>query len=159
MGAGKLVVVLAVGAAVLGTVYALAGPKSTPARPPHSGPPANAEFVPDPPEVVVAAGASMKTRAAPVDYTGMWVPNEGWEGVVEEITEEKDGPALRLRRFSSRMIGGECWIVALVDPDHGINKGQTVHVQGKIRAVRIQTGGGYVSNSIVLEEARVVSKP
>jgi hypothetical protein len=159
----KILVVLLVVAAIGLAAYVYVGDaKTKPKHPPHAGPPPSAQFVPDPPEAIIGAvGSSKRTqRSAAVDsFVGLWVPAEGWEGVVEDITDEKDGPALRMRRLSSRMIGGESWIVALVDEDHGVSKGQTVRVQGKIRDVRIQVAAAAatVSNSIVLEEARVVS--
>jgi len=160
MNAGKLIVVIAVGVVALGVLSMYSGRKAASAKPPHAGPPPNAPFVTESPEVVIATGApSRNPRAKPIDYTGMWVPNEGWDGVVEEITSETEGPALRLRRITTSMLGGECWIVALVDEDHGINKGESVHVQGKIRSVKIQLAQSIIINSIVLEEARVVSKP
>jgi hypothetical protein len=153
-----LVVVVGVGMAVHQAISPAQKGGSTA---PRLGPPPGAQFVEESPEQIVGeVGAARKGRREAVieSYVGLWVPNDGWSGVVESISQEREGPALRLHRPSSTLIGGGCWVIALVNADHGIENGQHVWVQGRISDVKFQAGAATVAMSVVLEEARVVRK-
>jgi hypothetical protein len=161
MGISKLIVgLVVVGVAVAAGVLLMMPGEPAAASGGRQGPPANAVFVEEPPELIVGALATARpgARQGVIDYyVGQWVPAEGWEGVVESITREREGPALRIHRPSTA-VGGGCWIIALVEPDHGITIGERVWVQGAIRDVKIQQYGPAIAMHVVLEEARVVMR-
>jgi hypothetical protein len=76
---------------------------------------------------------------------------------VEAITNESGGRvALRLRYLASTVIGGEYWVVAIVGPSHGAKLGQTLRVHGRIKDVLFLTGAATVTQSVVLEDVRVI---
>jgi hypothetical protein len=63
-----------------------------------------APFATDSPEAIIGTVAGTKRGSrdgAVVSLVGLWAPAEGWEGIVEDITSEREGPALRLCRLSS----------------------------------------------------------
>jgi hypothetical protein len=163
-GGGKVAALIVVGLLAAGVLYQVMNREQpgAAARPSSSGPPANAEYVSDSPLAVLAAGSAGKTAAARSaaadEFIGRWVPEPGWEGPIEEITKESQGVALRLLIHEPKIVGGEYWIIAIVGDDHGCKKGDTVHVQGKIKDIssKLVPGTPSIVSRIVLEEARVI---
>ena len=161
----KVIAMMVVVVLAAGVAYEITRPKPpAPVRASSSGPPANADYVEDSPLGVLAAGGGAKNpvqaQAAKDELIGKWVPDAGWEGNVESITQERTGPALRLQVLDPKIVGGSYWIIALVGDDHGVKVNETVRVQGKIKEVRSIVGPGpTITNRIVLEEARVVQRP
>ena len=159
---GKVVAMIVIGLLAAGVLYQVTREKpAPPARAASSGPPADAEYVGDSPLAVLSAGSSGKTpgqrSAAADEFIGKWVPAPGWEGPIEEITQEPKGTALRLLMQEPKIIGGSYWIIAVVGPDHGCKKGDTVRVQGRITDVSMRSGPALtIINRIVLEDARVL---
>lgn len=123
-------------------------------RPASSGPPANAEFVTDSPVAIIQGTAAAKGDAG--DFIGKWNDERGWDGVIEAITEEKSGTVLRMEVYASTLIGGTYWILAIVGDNPGVEKGQNIRVQGKIREVSSKASGPGMVHRIVLEDARVL---
>ena len=159
---GKVVAMIVVGLLAAGVLYQVMNKQQPAAAPRKSsgGPPPDAEFVTDPPLAIIGAASAGRTpaqqQASRDQFVGLWVPEPGWEGPVEEITNESSGVALRLLCRAAGVVGGEYWIIAIVGDDHGCKKGDTVHVQGKIREVRTIMSGPSVVHRIVLEDARVL---
>ena len=149
--------ILAIGGAVLylQSQEQASDPKPAAVSP---GPPANAEFIDGSPESVLGAIASVKKpqRGAAADSViGLWVPNEGWEGEVTDVTDR----GLRMRRISSTTIGGEVSIKAYMPGRPDTEIGKTVRVQGRIRDVKSTIVPGSIVHMIELEDARIVAGP
>src|ERR1043165_1292032 len=128
-----------------------------PARRASKGPPANAEYVTDSPVSIIRQVASSKSPAAADEFIGKWNSDQGWDGVVEAITEDKSGTVLRMNVYEATLVGGSYWILAIVGDNPDIEKGKQCRVQGKIREVSSKVmGGANVVHRIVLEDARIV---
>lgn len=66
-------------------------------------------------------------------FANYWIAEPGWEGVVEQITDEKEGVALRWQKSSTGVLGGNYWvIVVLPQKDPRVSVGTRVWVQGRI---------------------------
>jgi hypothetical protein len=145
--------------AVAGAVYYVQSLESPPATAAAAaGPPAGAEYFPEPPEVLIGPAstahvAARRGQPSPVaDVIGLWVPESGWEGEVTEIAPDH----IRLRRYSTAVVGGELSIVAQMPRPEGVEKGKIVRVQGRISDVRVKAAVAQVFNVVHLEQARLV---
>jgi hypothetical protein len=163
ISAVKLGVVLLVG--IVGAMVVVETMRNKPQvatapRPSSSGPPADAEYLEDGPTVILMKVGRFRPEqqdAAATEFIGKWNGPEGWEGMVEGIDEEDGVPTLRLYCYSATTIGGGYWIAAHVGDDHGVKKGDTVSVQGKVARVGVRTGpAATVAAVIVLDDARII---
>ena len=126
---------------------------------PNAGPPTGAVYLDVGPSGVLAAGAAAKSPqggTALDEVIGKWVPDTGWQGVVEGVNTYKGQEALRLTEYDAKVIGGSYTIIAVVGEGHGKDKGNIVHVQGKVAEVTVKSGSFGVFNQIVLADARIV---
>jgi hypothetical protein len=166
MGSKHVVIVVVVGCAALaGLVVANAVQKKLSQSTPAPAAASNRPIVELPPDydeplkvislVNTAKGTAREQALA--QFVGKCTPKAGWEGTVTSITSESGGrTALRMSYSSSRVIGGEYWVVAIVGKDHGAKQGQTLRVYGRIKDVVFQTGPGSVTQSVVLEDVKVI---
>lgn len=112
-----------------------------------TAPPADAQFLPAEFDaetlirsVVGQSGAAREAAEAAV--LGLWIPEPGWEGVVEQVTSEDGGTALRIYNYTTGIIGGGYWIIAIVPgPAPDVAAGDTVRVQGQIDGVGVLVSG------------------
>lgn len=163
--ANRAVVVLGVIVVVVGGALVYDKAKSQAAAPAHqsiTAPPSDAEYTDDGPKTIIGAGGVAghgppQTHASDA-YLGMW-NREPWEGECVNITDEKQGPALRIEVRDSTVVGGSYFIIAIVGDNHGVTKGETVQVQGRISDVRtvVVPDAASVISRIVLDPAIVVS--
>lgn len=112
-----------------------------------TAPPPDAQFLPAEFDaetlirsVVGQSGAARDAAEAAV--LGLWVPEPGWEGVVEQVTGEDGGTALRIYNYTTGIIGGGYWIIAIVPgPAPDVTAGDTVRVQGRIDGAGMLVSG------------------
>lgn len=162
-----LIALGAIGAAVYFGIQKRAAPEAgrSPAVAPVAAatlPPANAEFL-DPETTadgVMLAVSSMRKepdqKAAEAGFVGLWVPAEGWEAEIVDVTEERSGTALRMYVTTGGITGGY-YIVAVVAGElDDIRKGDRAAVQGRIDKVEVLPGGAIPIHRIVLNPAKVV---
>jgi len=167
MDRGPLVVIVLIILGVLGFgAYELMRPHPEPAAPTAAAtpgePPPGAPVLPDEMteegimlEVGTARSKSAQ-QAAEALYKGAWIGPLGWSGAIEDITEEKTGWAVRIKKFTPRLIGQEYWVIAVLDEQpYGLAKGDTVRVRGRIDAVEVLPGGMTPVYRIVVREAGV----
>jgi len=93
-------------------------------------------------------------------FANYWIAEPGWEGVVEQITDENEGVALRWQKSSSGVLGGNCGvIVVLAQKDPRVSVGSRVWVQGRIDnadAIMNETLPTPVYR-VIVKDARVLS--
>jgi len=95
--------------------------------------------------------------AAEAVYLDRWIPDSGWEFVVEQVTKENGGTAIRMYENSSTLIGGGFWIIAVCQsvPEE-ILRYDTAKFQGRIDAVDVLTGDATPTYRIVVRDCRVL---
>jgi hypothetical protein len=132
-----------------------------------AGPPAGAAFLErEQDEQAVMMTGVRNTRkpgeSAPAvsPLANYWIAEPGWEGVVEQMTDEKEGPALRWQKSSTGVLGGNYWvIVVLAQKDPRVSVGSRVWVQGRIENAETIMNDNMPTPiyRVIVKDARVLS--
>ncbi len=96
MGAGKLLIVFAVIAAVAVGAFMMQKGSASPAAP--SGPPPDAKFIDASLQPGDVVGSLYGKNPGPSPYVGMWVPEPGWDMGVDDVSKASDG-GLALKQY------------------------------------------------------------
>src|SRR5262245_50981602 len=127
-----------------------------------SGPPANAQFVgTDPSEVmfsIVGIRNPDERKRVGDSWKGKWVPNEGWDGEVVDVSREfGKGYSIRMYFTQQGILGGGYYVVCVVpNNDKDVRKGDRARVQGEIDRVEELEGGAAPIFRIVLIKGTVI---
>lgn len=126
-------------------------------------PPAGATILPaeSTPEAEVSAVLSVRgadaRRAAADQYVGQWLPAGGWRGTVERVTQEGEQTALRIRYNASAMVGGEFWVVVVVDQNRqDVKPANMIDFRGRIDEFEANFAGPVPNIRIVVRDADVL---
>lgn len=132
-----------------------------------AGPPAGAAFLKREIDELAVMHTGISNRHAPnetapgvSEFANYWIAEPGWEGVVEQMTDEENGVALRWQKTHTSIIGGAYWvIVVLPQKDERVKVGTRVWVQGRIdNADCIMSGASPTPvYRVIVKDARVLS--
>lgn len=132
-----------------------------------AGPPAGAMFLQREQDEMAVMATGLRNTHSPSEpapavtpYVNYWIAEPGWEGVVEQMTDESDGVALRWQKSSTSVIGGSYWVImVLPQKDPRVSVGTRVWVQGRIDNADCLMSGGSPTPvyRVIVRDARVLS--
>ncbi len=134
----------------------------TKAAPKLVGPPPGATFAPSDPAAVMGSIMGIRNPVErdviAANWNNQWVPNEGWEGEVADVSREwtQGGYAIRLSFTTGNMLRDFFVVCHVPDNDQDVRKGDRAKVQGRIEKVEQLEGGAAPINRILLKSGRVV---
>lgn len=132
-----------------------------------AGPPAGAAFLLREQDELAVMHTGIRNTHSPSEsapgvsgFANYWIAEPGWEGVVEQMTDEGDGVALRWQKTHTSIIGGAFWvIVVLPQKDARVSVGTRVWVQGRIDNADCLMSGASPTPvyRVIVKDARVLS--
>jgi hypothetical protein len=159
MGAGKLLIVFAVIAAIAVGAFMMQKGSASPAAP--SGPPPDAKFIDASLQPGDVVGSLYGKNPGPSPYVGMWVPEPGWDMGVDDVSKASDG-GLALKQYRAEhasALGGGFWLLAGVPFETEVKKGDHVFVSGRIDAVETYNDGSVTpAHRIIMRNAKAVNQ-
>jgi hypothetical protein len=125
-------------------------------------PPTGAAFVDEDAGTIIAGVMSARRKEQRDEiaayYEGAWIPSEGWEHEVVDVTRETKGTAVRMYTTTGGgIIGGYYTVAVFPVLDQPVSKGDRVRYQGMIKRVEMLPAGAVPMQRILLHNCRLIS--